>query len=435
MISFGRNISALGAARQLDATGNSLSRSFERLASGQRINRASDDAAGLAIAESLKNRAGLYGTSVRNINDGISALNIASSTLSDQTAILHRLSELAEQAANGTYSSKQRASADTEYQALVAEFGRLGEAASFNGISLLLAGRNSGSSGMQLQTGIDGRSSSTLTVQTGNSGNFSGDIYAYTLMGTGVARLAGARYSLQEVYDFHNSQMAKTTVTDASGTTRELLLGIHYEAGSIQLDVYAKEEDIGPPGTAIGDPGSESTIAGTGGWVILQSGPLSTDATGAVSTTTSIDLAFSPSYFAATLNLDLRGARFLKSSSPAPLANITGNTSSSSAVNFSGVDTAARALSALSIVQTRLAQLGTLQGQIGAAQSRLTSSLNLSAVSKENTSAAESRIRDADIASESAQLTANQIKQQTAAQVLALASRQPTLAINLLQGI
>lgn len=435
MITLGKNISVLLAARQLDAAGNSLGRSFERLASGQRINRASDDAAGIAIADSLKTRSKLYGTAARNINDGISALNIASSTLSDQTLILQRLSELAEQAANGTYSSTQRDTANAEYQSLLAEFGRLGDSASFNGISLLLSGRAGKGTGVQLQTGVDGRSTSTLTVRTGNTGALSGDYYVYSLYGAGLIPATGTRYSSQELYQLNNNQVFSTSVTDSSGTKRDLIIGFHYEAASgYSMDVFARESDIGPPGTPIGDPGNEDTISGTSGWVRLGSAAVPTDGAGTPTSLASVALAFSTSYYTATLQLDLGGLKLLRSTNP-PGAQVTlGSTAATSAIDFSGIDSVSRARSALTAIQNRLAQVGTLQGEIGAAQSRLASSLAVADVSRENTAAAESRIRNVDVAEESARLTANRIKQQTAAQVLSLASAQPRIALDLLSA-
>ena len=109
-IGLGSNISSLRAQRLLNASSGTLGSIFERLASGTRINRASDDAAGLAIADSLRKDARVLNQASRNVNDGVSLLNIADSTLSNQKTILTRLQELATQAANGVYSSEQRRS-------------------------------------------------------------------------------------------------------------------------------------------------------------------------------------------------------------------------------------------------------------------------------------------------------------------------------------
>ena len=137
-----------------------MSRSFERLSSGQRINRASDDAAGLAIADSLKATGRVYAQAVRNGNDGISLLNIADSAISELSSIVVRIKELSEQSANGTYSNKQREALDLEAQQLSQEFTRITKTTSFNGMNLF-----SGSGVvLQMGNGIEG----TLKVSIGS---------------------------------------------------------------------------------------------------------------------------------------------------------------------------------------------------------------------------------------------------------------------------
>lgn len=135
-LTLGSNIASLSAQRQLVQTDQKLSQVFERLSSGQRINRASDDAAGLAIAESLKADTKIFAQGVRNLNDGISLLNIADSSIENLSGIVVRLQELAEQAANGVYGLEQRKALDAEAQALSDEYFRISKVAEFNGQSL-----------------------------------------------------------------------------------------------------------------------------------------------------------------------------------------------------------------------------------------------------------------------------------------------------------
>jgi flagellin len=434
VISINQNISSLRVQRSLSAATGSLSRNLERVSSGQRINRASDDAAGLAIAESLKSRSKLYDTASRNINDGISALNIAGSALDLQIGILQRLSELAEQSANGTYSDAQRASTNTEYQALVKEFGRTGDTASFNGLSLLLAGRPRQSSAINLQTGIDGRSSSNLSVSTGNSGTLSGTIYASSLLGSGVTLLLGAQSSFDELSTARQGQVLKTSLRDDSGTEREVLLVANYDgnSGQYSFSAYLKNSDIGPDGYIYG--GENPAVSGQDKYQYVASINIAVDANGRpTSSNLAATFGFNQETISGTLNLDVSGLVFARSATPAAAQILTGNVAGSTALELSGVENVTRARAALTLVQARLSSLSTLQGQFGAARSRLESNLNVAAVSKENTLAAESRIRNVDIAEESAQLTASQIRQQTAAQVLAQANTQPNLALQLLR--
>lgn len=135
-IRIGSNISSLNAQRRLAEASEQLGVSFERLSSGMRINRASDDAAGLAVQTSLNADRRVYTQGVRNVNDGLSLLNIADSTLGGLSEIVVRLRELATQASNGTLSNSQRKSLDSEAQAMAAEYFRYSRSAKFNGLSL-----------------------------------------------------------------------------------------------------------------------------------------------------------------------------------------------------------------------------------------------------------------------------------------------------------
>lgn len=164
---------ALTTQRRLNAATKAVSDSSERLASGLRINRASDDAAGLAISTSLAVGARVFNQGVRNLNDGISAINIASSTVSDLVTVITRLKELSQQAANGTYGRTQRLAVDKEGEALTNEFNRLVGGTSFNGLKLLdqSTGAIRFQSGFGLDGGIEGTFAAHLK-RTVNSGTF-----------------------------------------------------------------------------------------------------------------------------------------------------------------------------------------------------------------------------------------------------------------------
>jgi flagellin len=131
------NIASLNAQRHLGNVTDALRRSFERLSSGLRINRASDDAAGLAIAENLRADSRIYTQGIRNINDGVSMLNIEEGALTELRNIVIRQQELAEQSANGVLTFAQRKALTDEANALVDEFNRIVETTEFNGRGLL----------------------------------------------------------------------------------------------------------------------------------------------------------------------------------------------------------------------------------------------------------------------------------------------------------
>ncbi len=137
------NVQALNAQKNLYGTGNEISTTMARLSSGYRINRSSDDAAGLAISESLKAQIRGFKQANRNANDGISLVNVAEGGLNEVSNMLVRLRELAIQTSSDTISDKERALVDVEYQQIKEEIERVAQTTQFNGTSLL-----NGSGGM-----------------------------------------------------------------------------------------------------------------------------------------------------------------------------------------------------------------------------------------------------------------------------------------------
>lgn len=169
-LTLGSNIQSLNAQRRLAENTASLSGVFERLSSGLRINRAADDAAGLAISDSLRADSRVFNQGVRNLNDGISLLNIADGAIEQLSGITIRLKELAEQAANGTYGFQQRKSLDAEAQALSKEYLRIAQSTTFNGRQLFSG--SLGSLRLQAGYGTDGGIQSSLGGAIG-TGTFS----------------------------------------------------------------------------------------------------------------------------------------------------------------------------------------------------------------------------------------------------------------------
>lgn len=131
------NVASLSAQRLLQANGKALARSLERLSSGRRINRAGDDASGLAISEGLKSQAIGLSRAARNINDALSMLNTAESSLATQNQILQRMRELTLQSINGTLSDDSRGYLNEELGQLYSEFQRIAETSNFSNFQLL----------------------------------------------------------------------------------------------------------------------------------------------------------------------------------------------------------------------------------------------------------------------------------------------------------
>lgn len=142
-ISINSNSAALRSQRSIHSATEAVEQSSQRLASGLRINRPSDDAAGLAIASSLNVNSRIFGKAIQNLNDGISALSIAEGATGELSSLVIRLKELSEQSASGTLGQSQRKTLNAEAQALRKEFNRIIDTTSFNGIRLISEGTGS----------------------------------------------------------------------------------------------------------------------------------------------------------------------------------------------------------------------------------------------------------------------------------------------------
>lgn len=418
LFSFNSNVLAQRGQRFLADATSSVSRSFERLSSGQRINSASDDAAGLSIADTLRNDSRIRTTAMRNLNDGLSAINIIDNGLSQQGSILDRLSELATQSANGSFSASQRNSLNDEYRSLVSEFGRLAESTSFNRINLLLGGRgNSNVRDLLLQAGVDGSVNSTLRMTTGDTGTFSGILNRTTLA---AEPGSPSNYTLDQLCASYNNNMIQMTLTDSNGRSRDVMLGIakRFASGIFFYKAQRAEDVAGgyPAGTWVDTANIGSAIG--------------YDSTGTPTGTGWINGTFTFSDGStASYSLDLRGLRISETG-----GGVAPNLGETTNIDISGVDTAGRALHAMDILRRRKDELMVLRGSIGSLESRARYALNLLASSKEAVSAAEGRIRDVDIAEETASLSASQIKQQTASKILSLANSQPKILLSLLDA-
>jgi flagellin len=161
------NIPSLNAQRILGINNDRLARSVERIASGIRINRGADDAAGLAISEALRSDIRALRQAVRNANDGISLINVTEGALNEQAGILIRLRELSSQAATGTVGSTERQTIQLEFDALRAEIDRIAATTEFNGQLLVngsLASSVVADSQILIQVGLDSSADSRINL-------------------------------------------------------------------------------------------------------------------------------------------------------------------------------------------------------------------------------------------------------------------------------
>jgi len=177
------NISAMNTHRVLSGIDNSLSKNLEKLSTGLRINRAADDAAGLAISEKMRNQISGLQQAIRNAQDGISLIQTAEGALNETHSILNRMRDLAVQAKNGTYTNEDREKLDKEFKALREEVGRIARDTEFNTLKLLSG--QFASDGLKFQIGANKSQDITLTIKNMTSGGLGINDLAL-LSGTGA---------------------------------------------------------------------------------------------------------------------------------------------------------------------------------------------------------------------------------------------------------
>lgn len=231
------NIAANNAHRNLTNTQNDLSKSLEKLSSGLRINRAADDAAGLAISEGLKSQVGGLTVAARNAQDGISVIQTAEGSLNEVTSILQRVRDLAVQAGNDSNNAASRAAIQTEVTALSEELIRIGDSANFNGTKLL-----------------DG-SALALTFQIGAGSVAAEDQIVVDLSGANIAALGAA----VGAYTFATSADALATIgavdLEITGvsTNRAELGAVQNRFESVIKNLAVSKENLTAAGSRIRD--------------------------------------------------------------------------------------------------------------------------------------------------------------------------------------
>ena len=237
MLSINTNVTSINAQRSLGVTQMKLSENYGRLSSGNRINRASDDAAGLAISERFKSQIRSYAQAERNAMDAISLLQTAEGAMDEITGVLTRIRELAIQGANGTLGSTERGYLDQEKTALIAEIDRIAQVTEFNGQTLL----NGGGTGVvfEFQVGIDGTINDRIAVSVS-------DMTTATLGGGGLSAISlstqtGSRSALTNL---DLAIDAVSTARAALGVSQNRMVVTIANLGSTRENVVAANSRI-----------------------------------------------------------------------------------------------------------------------------------------------------------------------------------------------
>ncbi len=246
------NVAALNTARTLKSSTMSLNKSLERLSSGLRINRAADDAAGLAIAEGFNSVVRGSQVAQRNSQDGISLVQTAEGALSETHSILQRIRELAVQSANGTQSTNNRLAIDNEVKQLLAQIDDIAFDTEFNGIRVLSA------------------AGQTVTLQ---SGAYTSQVLAVTMAG---ARTTDLKITNVSVSTMTNAVQAISTLDTAiqSVSTLRSTLGAYQNRLEFTISTLAiQEENSSASESAIRDADmAQETIKFTRNQILVSAG-------------------------------------------------------------------------------------------------------------------------------------------------------------------
>ena len=419
-LSFNSPLTMGSIQENLKRSGDSLARSFERLSSGLRINSPVDDPAGLSLATGAKTSERLASVAIRNLNDGISAVSIGKDALTQQQNILLKLEELAGAASSQSLSSTQRTAYVAEYQANVAEFGRIGDTAAWSAVSndlyMLAAGRGTNPASISVQAGIASDTNSSFSIGFADTAEYSGVINRNDLV-TSVG-LATTDANISTLASRFSNQMMNFSVEDSTGEFRTVLGGLSVNGNTLTISLYMKHDETNAPPA---DPTYYD---------------YSTAATVTYNTTTGAFNQSSLEMYVGTfesggfgkITMDLRGLKM--SSTTATSAPNLGDTS---AIEMSGIETAGRASEAAAIIDQQQIRVDAAAGNFAASESRLNQAINYMAVERENFGAAYDRITSVDVAEEVSNMVAGQIRQLGGEAAYIQANQEPHMALKLLE--
>lgn len=427
------NMNALNAHRNMTSNTNAAGKAMEKLSSGLRINRAGDDAAGLAISEKMRGQIRGLDQASRNAQDGISLIQTAEGALNETHNILQRMRELAVQAGNDTNITEDRAAIQEEINALTQEIDRISTDTEFNKQNLL-----NGSFSGQFQIGANGGQTISLDIGNMASGELGltttagmTEIVANTTAGTGAGQaIKAGTYTVKgtDIVDEKGNKVGSVagkvaTFGDTANNAKVTVTGDNLKDG----DKIIFDKDVAANGTnatngvnvkietktELTDVG-KTLAAGNyeiKGTVVLRDGKEVGSFAG-----TDITLTDGTVINAAAIGrtTDLKdGAKFT--------------------INGVDISSAEKATGSIETVNKAIEAVSTQRAKLGAVQNRLEhTTANLNNTS-ENLTAAESRVRDVDMAKEMMTFSKNNILSQAAQAMLAQANQQPQGVLQLLR--
>jgi flagellin len=480
-----QNIAAMNSYRNLSVTEGQFSKSLEKLSSGFRINRAADDAAGLAISEKLRGQVSGLNQASANAQNGISLIQTAEGALNESHSILQRMRELAVQSSNDTNTEDDRKQIQKEVNQLSQELSRIGSTTEFNTKKLLdgsaaekgltfQIGANEGqslnvkigdsrghelgvtgtvaSSAMDAGTAASPATSGTATgttaavapgdgnlvlsvdggaavtvALTAGGGGVPADTVASTVtkINSALGTTGSASVDASGILSITSATTGTTSsITVDASSTGTVLTNLGLTAGtSSGTDAVAA---VAPAPVVITNNSVSSAVEG------LQSGDYTVDSTGAVKDSSNTTVAQYDSASGEIRGLDADG----NVDATKVMATTTAGTAlAGTSFSVGGVDvsTAAAASSAITTIQSAIDKVSDQRSTLGAVQNRLDHTINNLGVAAENLAASESRIRDTDMAAEMMKFTRAQILTQAGTSMLAQANQAPQGVLSLLR--
>lgn len=404
MLSIRSNSAATSAQKNMATVSSSLQKSMERLSSGYRINRAGDDAAGLAISEKMKAQISGLNQAARNAGDGVSMVQTAEGGMEEIQSMMQRMRELAVAASNDSLGSSERLNIGQELDALRTEAQNVANRTKYNGISLLAG---------QLQ-GTVGSSSENVVNDTVAASSGAGTIT--TLDVTGAA--AGRTFTFTKDSTNH-------TVTLSDGTT-------------------GQAQTLSTTSAALGSSGGTSVLnfnqLGISFTITANNTVSSTELENYFSNSANDTITTSTSGGAASLQTganagDVTTVSFadlrLNGGANSNLQALYTAIGTFSAAGGAGA-TQANASALITSIDTALSLVSTERAKLGAAQNRLEYSISSVTSQAGNIESSNSRIRDVDVAAESGAMARNNVLMQAGVSVLSQANQIPQLALKLL---
>ncbi|MCL1112562.1 flagellin [Shewanella basaltis] len=382
-ISVNTNVTSMKAQSNLNSANSGLQTSMERLSSGLRINSAKDDAAGLQISNRFSSQINGLGVATRNANDGISIAQTAEGAMSESTNILQRMRDLSLQSANGSNSAADRESLQKEVASLQTELTRIADTTSFGGQKLL----NGNFGTKSFQVGSNANETISVTL---------GDISADAL--TKSAKVASGEFDETNMNAAITADNVEFTYTPDGGTAETLTVDL----SKVDASDYAGFADALNQGlNGASEPtGVYARVNDDGDGVVIE---------GLVDGGASLTQA---------------GAAGSTAFATATAADVS--------VNDIDISTYKGSQNAITVIDEALATIDSQRADLGAVQNRMNFTISNLGNIESNVTDARSRIQDVDFASETAELTKQQILSQTSSAMLAQANQIPQTALSLL---